>query len=125
MSIKCQIGFYQQDEKDYNNFDALIYRHWDGEPENVIADIEPILKDFDRNKGLKDTEYASAWLVAKLKTDYTNIGISKDFHADIEFFYAVFPNRIEFFKIDLEKLPTKPGEDIKPALKKIRTVNLK
>ena len=121
MSVKCHIAFYEPEEKDLNNFEALIYKHHDGEPENTLPLIEPILKDFDKNKGLDDIGYASAWLVAKLKHDYLNIGISKSFHGDIEYIYAVYPDRIEAYEVDIGKFSTK---DIVPALKKIKIVKL-
>lgn len=101
MSTWCQIGFYEQGVKDLAKFEALIYRHCDGYPDGesgVPATIVPILKDFNKNRGLDDVEYASAWLVAKLKTNYLNIGICKDFHGDIEYFYVVYPDRLEVYK---------------------------
>ena len=99
MSTRCQIGFYEPKEKDLNNFEALIYRHCDGYPDRVLPDIMPILKDFQDNRGLTDIEYASAWLVAKLKTDYLNIGICKGFHGDIEYFYAIYPDEVKVYDI--------------------------
>jgi len=98
MSTRCQIGFYKPEAQDLKDFEALIYRHSDGYPDTesgVLANIIPILEDFGKKRGLDNIEYASAWLVAKLKTDYTNIGICKDFHGDIDYYYAVYlGNRI-------------------------------
>jgi len=99
MGTRCQIGFYKPEVKDLGNFEALIYRHWDGNPESVIPSILPILQDFKKNRGLDDVEYASAWLVAKLKEDYLNIGICRVFHSDIEWFYAVYPARIIVYQV--------------------------
>jgi len=101
MSTRCQIGFYESKPTDLNKWEALIYRHSDGYPDTehgVIATILPILADFNTNRGLEDSEYASAWLVAQLKTDYLNIGISKDFHWDIRYFYAVYPSQVDVYK---------------------------
>ena len=113
MSTRCQIGFYEPEATKLEDFEALIYRHCDGYPDTnsgVIADIVPILRQFDKDRGLDDIEYASAWLVAKLKTDYTNIGICKEFHGDIEYFYAVYPDRIQVYDVvhgeGFEPLPT-------------------
>jgi len=89
MSTRCQIGFYETKESKLSAPEALIYRHGDGYPEGVIPDIVPILKEFHVGRGLSDIEYASAWLVAKLKTDFLNIGICKEYHSDIEYYYAV------------------------------------
>uniref|UniRef100_A0A6M3LLJ1 Uncharacterized protein n=1 Tax=viral metagenome TaxID=1070528 RepID=A0A6M3LLJ1_9ZZZZ len=102
MSTRCQIGFYETGETNLEKWEALLYRHSDGYPKSehgVVATIKPILDDFQANRGLDDLEYASAWLVAKLKTDYLNIGISKDFHGDIEFFYAVYPDKMVVYVV--------------------------
>lgn len=99
MSTRCQLGFFQEGERDLNRWEALIYRHWDGNPESVLPTILPILRDFNENRGLSDIEYASAWLVAKLKENYLNIGICKDFHGDIEWFYAVYPDKVVVYQV--------------------------
>ncbi len=120
MSTRCQIGFYEPATKELTEFEALIYRHCDGYPDGesgVIADIQPILEDFNKYRGLDDIEYAAAWLVAKLKTDYINIGISKDFHGDLEYFYAIYPDRMEVYKTGLDTPPE--------TWAKIDTINLK
>jgi len=95
VSTRCQIGFYYENKSRLSNFEALLYRHCDGYPQGpsgVLATIIPHLLDFDKNRGLDDPEYAAAWLCAKLKDGYTNIGISKDFHGDIAYYYAIRPN---------------------------------
>lgn len=97
MSIRCQIGFYYEGEKNLKNWQALVYRHIEGDPESVLADVIPILKDVDEAIGLQDVEYASAYLVKELKTDYWNIGISKEFHGDIDYYYAVYPNLVRIY----------------------------
>ena len=118
MATRCQIGFYK-DTKNLNNFEVLIYRHWDGYPEGVIPEILPILKRFDKGRGLGDIEYASAWLVKKLKKDYLNVGISKDFHGDIEYLYAILKDRIEVYEI------VKWGEEnINKRFEKIDTIKI-
>ena len=44
-------------------------------------------------------EYGAAWLVARLKEDdYLNIGICKELHGDIEYYYAVYPDRIDIYE---------------------------
>jgi len=102
MSTRCQIGFYPSEKTPLNDWEALIYRHSDGYPEEefgVIKTIAPILQDFHRERGLEDIEYSSAWLVAKLKTDFLNIGITKKIHSDIRYFYHVSPQGIRVFEI--------------------------
>ncbi len=124
MSTRCQIGFYEPESKSLTDFEALIYRHCDGYPgkadgseTGVLADIVPVLRDFDADRGLDDVEYSSAWLVAKLKDTKTNIGICRAFHGDIEFFYAVYPDRIEVYETPFDSKPEQ--------WKLIETVNLK
>lgn len=102
MSTRSQIGFYEPN-KPLNKPTALIYRHMDGYPEGVLPDIMPILKDFDRNRGLGDVEYSSAWMVAKLKTDYLNVGICRSLHGDIEWFYAVYPDHVDIYDIPFSR----------------------
>ena len=101
MSTRCQIGFYKTDDAPLYKWDALIYRHSDGYPNTehgVLATLMPILADFAEHRGLSDTEYAAAWVVAKLKDDYLNIGISRELHGDIEYFYAVTPNLLKVYE---------------------------
>ncbi|MBA7624557.1 hypothetical protein ES703_31966 [subsurface metagenome] len=99
MGTRCQIGFYEPESSTLVDFEALIYRHWDGDPESVLPTILPILRDFNENRGLSDIEYASAWLVAKLKENYLNIGICRVFHSDIEWFYAVYPDKVVVYQV--------------------------
>jgi len=112
MSTRCQIGFYEADAKDLNQWEALLYRHSDGYPDSdagVPKTIVPILTDFNIHRGLSDIEYASAWLVAKLKDGYLNIGICKDFHGDIEYYYAVYADG----KLEVYETPTDNPADWK------------
>lgn len=99
MATRCHIAFYEQEsEADLTKFAALIYRHWDGYPAAVLPEIIPILKEFQAERGLSDVEYASAYLVARLKTGFLNIGISAALHGDIEYLYAVYPSgRIDIY----------------------------
>ena len=100
MSTRCQIGFYSEENSDLDNWEVLIYRHSSGYPDDVIGDILPILKDFDENRGLSDLEYAGAWLVTKLKDNYLDIGISKDWHGDLAYYYAICPKNIRVFSVN-------------------------
>ena len=121
MTTRCQIGFYRRGEKDLKNWEALIYRHSDGYPDRdsgVLADIVPILNDFNQFRGLSDTEYAAAWLVAKLKTDYLNIGICKNFHGDIDYFYAVYPDEMVIYETPWDGNPEAWREIQRVPLKK-------
>jgi hypothetical protein len=121
MATRSQVGFYKSGETQLDNWDALIYRHWDGYPEAVLPELMPILNDFNKSRGLDDTEYASAWLVAQWKKDMLNIGISKWFHGDLDFFYAVYPDKVDVYAVtgldaDFSK---------KQGLKLVKTVKIK
>jgi hypothetical protein len=120
MSTRCQIGFYESKEKSLEDFEALIYRHSDGYPDTehgVVKAIAPFLKWWKSQRGIDDLEYLSARLLQWLcnnydgkgyghfkegDNEYTGIyghGICKDFHGDIEYFYKIYPNAIEVYKV--------------------------
>ena len=94
MATRCQLGFYDLEEENLESWQVLLYRHTDGHPDSVLADLLPILKDVREMGGFFDIEYLSAWIVSELKTDYKNIGISKEFHGDLDYYYAIFEDRI-------------------------------
>jgi hypothetical protein len=123
MGTRCQLGFYEPGEKDFNKYQALIYQHYDGYPEGIYPEIMPILNDFNKNRGMSDLEYASAWLVAKVKTDYLNVGICNSFHLDIEYFYAIYPDKVECYEIDYGKRGDEVS--INNCLRLIRTERFK
>jgi len=136
MSTRCQIGIYESKEKKLKDFEVLLYKHGDGYPEGVLPDIIPFLKWWKDQRGIDDSEYAGArllqWLcnvhdgcfitenVMRKNTDYTGIygcGICKDFHGDIEYFYKVYPNKVEIYEV-----PFMEEFDIS-KFKLIKTVN--
>jgi len=98
MNTRCQLGFYELEEENLENWEALVYRHTDGYPDAVLADLLPILEDVREMGGFFDIEYLSAFVVSELKTDFRNIGISKHFHGDIDFYYAIFQDRILIYQ---------------------------
>ena len=146
MSTRCQIGFYEKDEKDLSKWEVLLYRHSDGYPGEedgskygVLADIVPFLKWWSSNRGIADLEYCSARLLQYLCNKYdeemseseiknqnvvvserirfTGIlghGICKAFHGDIEYFYAIYPDRLEVYKVPYDE----------NSWKKIKTIRL-
>lgn len=97
MSTRSQIGFYDTDEQPLEKPSTIVYRHCDGYPDTehgVVATVLPIIKEFIEGRGFWDIEYLPAWVVAKLKEDFLNIGIcgrDHDLHGDIEYYYAVRP----------------------------------
>ena len=127
MSTRCQIGIYEADSNistDVDittNWQVLLYRHSDGYPDGVVSDVLPFLKEFIKKRGY-DIEYMGACLIAYLKhwhcgqkvtdrayreghikvndfeCDPLCHGISKDFHSDIEYFYAITPSNLIVFE---------------------------
>jgi len=105
------------------NPEVLLYRHSDGYPGNldgdigVVPDILPFLKEFMKVRGY-DVEYMGACLITylkqfhcgdKLDDKYYGMevngvsmsilghGISKEFHGDIEWYYAIFPDELQVY----------------------------
>ena len=137
MSTRCQIGFYDNPkQKNLRKFTALVYRHSDGYPGKedgsdygVLTDIVPFLKWFNKERGLSDTEYAAARCLQHLCNTYdTQVtkdskqffgtpntddagllghGICRGFHGDIEYFYAVYPDRLEVYDTPFDAEPDK------------------
>lgn len=108
MSTRCQIGFYRNEsdlkKMEFNKWEALLYKHCDGYPEGIVPLIKPILQEFDVERGRIDIEYVSAYLVSKIKVGVLDVGICKEFHSDIEYFYAVCNKEIIVFKVhDIDK----------------------
>lgn len=121
MSTRCQIGVYENDEKKFREFEALIYKHSDGYPSATLPLLIEFVERFLKGRGY-DTEYLSARLVQHLTNEsdrdredyakqkgydcsaftFTGYGICKDFHGDIEFFYAIYPDRIETFEVPFD-----------------------
>jgi len=122
MSTRAQIGFYDTDDHKISGWDALVYKHSDGYPEGVLPLLQDFCRMFNKNRGLSDSEYAAARYVTALcnqrekdlmewrkesphafpkgdKPDLLGVGISKDFHGDIEYFYAVSPHRIAVYSV--------------------------
>jgi hypothetical protein len=113
MSTRCHIAFYEKEaetEADLEKFFVLLYRHCDGYPEGVLPDIIPILRELNK---LDDVEYCSAYVVAKL---FDNIGISKSFHRDVNYLYAIYPSgRIDIYRTNFWD---------KFEVKKIKTIDI-
>lgn len=128
MSTRCQIGFYERDS-DFLEPKIIIYKHQDGYPEGVLPQLVPFLKFFHKRRGLNDIEYAAAWTIhhfidehvgrhrqyaIKCKEadeefdwlpldgrDCIGFGISDDFHADIEYYYAIEGTTLKVYKVKM------------------------
>lgn len=126
MSTRCQIGVYstRPSKETIKDFEALLYRHSDGYPDTkngVLNDVVPFLKWWKTERGLDDTEYVSARLLQHLCNLYDKAstydkpspftgtlghGISRSFHWDIEYYYAVYPDGVDVY--DVRQVKFKP-----------------
>ena len=126
MSTRCQIGFYESKDQKNSEFEALIYKHSDGYPDGVLPTLVPMCQVFEERRGMTDTEYLAAWVLASFISfhikqgrklskelrfiknrdgiDCLGFGICKGFHGDIEYFYKVSPNLIQVYEVG-EGLP--------------------
>ncbi len=154
MSTRCQIGFYTEKptKKTIKEPEALIYRHSDGYPDTengVLECILPFLKWWKTARGISDTEYISARLLQymankydqqtieiekEFKTEKSEVnltgtlghGISKHFHYDIEYYYAIYPDMLEVYDVKhkcLDKKNHKYDWD-NPIFKLIKTIEI-
>ena len=104
MSTRCQIGIYDESEAKTHEPDALLYKHSDGYEEGTLPILKEFHKKFRESRGFFDAEYFAARLIQHLTNDadyadsMTGYGISKSLHADIEYYYAVYPDRIEMYE---------------------------
>jgi len=102
MSTRSQIGFYEKGEEDLTKWEALLYRHCDGYPSGMLPELQPFLAAFAEERGLDDTEYAAARCMGHfcaIHKGATGYGICKNFHGDIEYFYAVYPDRLDVYSV--------------------------
>jgi hypothetical protein len=115
MSTRCHIAFVADADQPLAYPSALIYRHSDGYPDTphgVLAHLFPFLRDFDRSRGLTDTEYLSArclchLVVASGSSDhYLGYGISDSYHQDIDFLYVVVGAERQLCVYEREFTPT-------------------
>ncbi len=125
MSTRCQIGFYSETNQPLKKFDALLYKHSDGYPgelnepdSGIVPLLMPFLIEFNKVRGLSDSEYAAAWcmhyLIDRIIKRYENspsykdgvkyigYGVCQELHGDIEYYYAVYPNRLKVYKTPLD-----------------------
>ena len=110
MSTRCQIGFYAKKTDKLENPLVLIYKHSDGYEEGTLPQLTEFHKLFMKEKGY-DIEYYPARLVQyllnysdnSLKENFPNLidmcgyGISQGLHGDIEYYYAIYEDRIEIY----------------------------
>ena len=118
MSTRSQIGFYKNKETPIDKFEALLYRHSDGYPAGVLPDILPFLSWWRKARGIGDLEYCSARLLQYLcneydkhsreigeKIEFTGTlghGVCKILHGDIEYFYKIYPNKVEVYDVPFQ-----------------------
>jgi len=106
---RCCVGFYNYNEEDLSNYEILLYKHYDGNPDSILADFSNFLVRFDEIVGIADIYHASANLLVYWKLqefywdkEYLNklnlpssfsffgIRILKEIPKDISYYYAVY-----------------------------------
>jgi hypothetical protein len=104
MSTRCQIAF-TQNSSDHRQKEALAYRHYDGGPSAAGTDLFQFFEEVRaaaRNGDTRfdDAEYLAARFVTWQTLRYaasgqcnplaaTGVGVTQDYHTDIEFLYVV------------------------------------
>jgi len=118
MSTRTQVGFispnYVEGKKGKNNkkYERLLYFHCDGYPSGILPYLVPFLLAFKKERGLEDISYCSAWLMyhmikfrdcgyEKLEdADFLSHGIDDCIHTDIEYFYEIYPNKLNVYGVN-------------------------
>lgn len=113
MSTRCNIGVYESEKQLLNSPDVILYKHSDGYPEGTLPLLKKFMKNPSNDRNRNDYEYQSAWLLHSLMNGFIEDGINygyeimhigygicKEIHGDIEYYYAIYPNRIEVYKVE-------------------------
>lgn len=118
-----------EERPDLEDPHTLIYRHSDGYPEGVLPDIIPMLVYFSKERG-NDPQYQAArvlqymmnmsdknaneWRMRQTNNEkkpfdiekadtyeLLGYGISMELHGDIEYYYAIYPDRVDIYKVPM------------------------
>jgi hypothetical protein len=116
MSTRCNIGIYEEKEEKLENPDVILYKHSDGYPEGTLPLLKKFMENPKNDRNRYDYEYQSAWLLHTLinqgiedsitfgyETIHVGYGICKEIHGDIEYYYAIYPDRIETYKAGFDQ----------------------
>jgi len=132
MSTRCNIAFYENEEKSFEEFEALIYKHSDGYPDGVLPLLIPFVQRFLLARGY-DVEYLSARTLQYFanETDRSlqeyrggrsegfevlGFGICKDFHGDIEYLYCVYPEKVKVYSVPFDWAHSKEGHELEEEI---------
>src|SRR5437773_11627452 len=104
MSTRCQIGF-NQNSSDHRQKEALVYRHYDGGLSGAGAELFRFFEEVraandNHDTRFDDPEYLAAryvtWQVLRYAASRqcnplaaTGVGITQDYHVDVEYLYVV------------------------------------
>lgn len=148
MSTRAHIGFFEKEptEAERTKPEVLIYKHSDGYPEGTLPQLVEFCVSFNRERGLRDTEYATARCVQFMtnydddgmrewyaetptmgtyKQSYLGYGVGTGFHGDIEYYYVVTPEEIKVYEVSYDYEAEDREKRITPILKLERTVSIK
>ncbi len=127
MSTRCQIGFYKDEKQKLNRPEVLLYCGNDGRPGCMMPLLIASLQTLDDDNRLDDIETSSAkvlydmmhYLGKSHPKSYTAYGISKLFHGDIDYFYAIYTSGfVKAFSINNLGLLCETGKGVR-TLKKV------
>lgn len=112
MSTRCDIGIYPKGYIDLNKPYSVFYKHYDGYPDGkhgMINGLTKVLRHIQKIGRTNDESYFAAQFLYEMmraqnkgkKSDGLGFGIQsgKDTQADIEYYYAVMPDRIECYSV--------------------------
>ena len=116
MSTRCNIGVYEEEDQKLEKPNIILYKHSDGYPEGTLPLLKKFMENPKNNRNRYDSEYESAWLIHTLinqqiedsieygyNLPHVGYGICEDIHGDIEYYYAVYPDRIEVYKAGFDQ----------------------
>lgn len=146
MSTRAHIAFFAEEPtpETITKPEVLIYKHSDGYPEETLPLVVGFSTAFNKKRGLRDVDYATAQCIAYLIAnsddgmkkwyeevykkeyvkDYLGYGLGTTFHGDIEFYYVVTPDEVKVYSVDYNYDEPDEAKRYNPILTLERTLPL-
>ena len=112
MATRSHFAFYEYTTQDINKPSALLYRHYDGDPDDVLPELVPILLSIQKKNQEAtdleacDTASSAAKVLQSLlnKNKHNNYyGIFNKINPCIDFIYCIYPDKIRIHEWNIEK----------------------
>lgn len=123
MGTRCTVNFHGHEDR----LVGKIYKHWDGNPEEMLEVLEQFLSDVANQTQVsrfRDPSYLSAkyvvWQAAKYATDkdkpldFSSVGIMMGDPGDIEYSYHLYCNRPGTHRPEIEYDDVYTGKRYRP-----------